>query len=66
MTNQIEFTLTTEALAERIGLRPASIRSRMSRTGSYFGLQPRRLANGRLLWPADAPERLTTDNSSRA
>lgn len=66
ITQQIQFDLTTEALAERIGLRPASIRSRMSRTGSYFGLIPKRLPNGRLLWPADAPERLTTQTCQRA
>ena len=29
-----------------------SVRSQYCRTGSYFGIKPRRLANGRLLWPA--------------
>jgi len=50
--------LTTEALAFAIGLRPQSIRKRLSQTGAYFGLRPVKLPNGRLLWPADAVARL--------
>ena len=29
-----------------------SVRSRICRTGSYFGVVPRKLANGRLVFPA--------------
>ncbi len=49
----------TEALAESLGIKPGSIRSRYCRTGSYFGLRPVKLPNGRLLWPGDATEQLT-------
>lgn len=62
----IPYTITTERLAELIGLRPQSIRSRMSRTGSYFGLLPRRLANGRLLWPDDSIRRLAAKQEVRS
>ncbi len=49
---------TTEALADRLGIKPQSLRARVCRTGSYFGLRPLKLPNGRLLWPADSIERL--------
>jgi len=50
--------ITTERLADFLGIRPNSIRIRLCRTGSYFGLLPAKLPNGRLLWPADSIERL--------
>ena len=50
--------LTTEQLAQNLGLKPESIRSRVCRTGEYFGLRPEKCINGRLLWPADATDRL--------
>jgi len=56
---------TTDALASDIGVKPGSIRVRYCRTGSYFGLVPRKLVNGRLLWPPDAKARLTRGNNSR-
>jgi hypothetical protein len=49
---------TTETLAAGLGIKPQSIRARVCRTGSYFGLRPAKLPNGRLLWPADAIQRL--------
>lgn len=51
--------IKTEILAERIGIKSTSIRVRLCRTGSYFGLRPIKLPNGRLIWPADAVEQLT-------
>ncbi len=51
--------ITTEVLAERLGIKPQSIRVRLCRTGSYFGLRPKKLPNGRLLWDGDAEEKLT-------
>lgn len=51
--------ITTEQLAALLGLKPGSIRSALCRDGHYFGLRPRKLPNGRLIWPADATERLT-------
>jgi hypothetical protein len=51
--------MTTGELATAIGVKPESIRVRLCRKGSYFGLRPRKLENRRLLWPADAVKRLT-------
>lgn len=52
------FNLSTETLASQLSIKPQSIRARVCRTGSYFGLVPKKLPNGRLLWPSDASERL--------
>jgi hypothetical protein len=49
---------STEALASAVLVQPASIRRRYSKTGSYFGVVPEKLANNRLRWPSDASNRL--------
>lgn len=51
--------LTTEALAESLGIKPQSLRAALCRHQHYYGIRPIKLPNGRLLWPADAVERLT-------
>lgn len=51
----------TEQLANAIGIKASSIRTRLCKTGSYFGLKPYKLPNGRLLWPADAVAQLTQE-----
>ncbi|PAJ87270.1 DNA-binding protein [Burkholderia ubonensis] len=50
--------LTTEELASLLSIRPQSIRKRYCQTGAYFTLRPVKLPNGRLMWPADAIEKL--------
>ena len=50
--------LPTRELADFMGVTPEGIRVQLCRTGSYFGLEPERLPNGRLTWPADSRERL--------
>lgn len=50
--------LTTEEFAAQVGVKPQSIRVQLCRRGSYFGIRPTKLPNRRLLWPADAKERL--------
>mgnify|MGYP000484949835 CR=1 FL=1 len=40
----------TEQFAEAIHGRPSSIRTRLCKTGSYYGIKPKKLPNGRLLW----------------
>lgn len=50
--------ITTESLANSLGGKPSSIRVRLCETGSYFGIKPHKLPNGRLLWPADAVQQL--------
>jgi hypothetical protein len=49
MTQQ-EIGFTTDELATLYKTKPQSIRWRYSETGSYFGLIPRKLPNGRLIW----------------
>lgn len=51
-------TTTTEDFARLCGVRPNTIRTRYCRTGSYFGVRPVKLSNGRLLWPDDGQHRL--------
>ena len=47
--------ISTEAFAARNLVKPESVLSRLCRTGSYFGIRPVKLENGRLLWPDDPP-----------
>jgi hypothetical protein len=45
--------VTTEQLAELIHGKPNSIRTRLCKTGSFYGIKPIKLPSGRLLWPTD-------------
>ena len=65
MTTPVHFEITTETLAVQCGVLPQSIRVRLCRTGSYFGVQPRKLANGRLMWPGDTRDRITLSTGVR-
>jgi hypothetical protein len=58
MSNETPHGLSTRQLAQFMGVLAESIRVQLSRKGSYHGLRPDRLPNGRLLWPADSRERL--------
>lgn len=46
-----EYPLSTEQFAQRNLVDPKSVRARLSRTGSYHGIRPLKLASGRTLWP---------------
>lgn len=61
MNSITPYTQPTEQLAAALGIKASSIRTRLCKTGSYFGLKPRKLTNGRLLWPANAVEQLTKE-----
>ena len=50
--------MTNSQFAKKIGIRPESLHARICRYGSYFGVVPDKLPNGRLIWPDDAFERL--------
>ncbi len=52
--------MTTNELAAKIGLRSTSIHHRFCTTGSYFGIRPTKMPNGRLFWPDDTFERLAS------
>ena len=51
-------SLTTSQLARAIGMQAESIRVHLCRRGSFYGIRPSKLLNGRLLWPADSVQRL--------
>ena len=55
---QTQSRLTTGDLARALGVQPESIRAHLYRRGSYYGIRPTKGPNKRLLWPADAIERL--------
>ncbi len=50
--------LTTEQLALAVHGKPSSIRTRLCKTGSFYGIKPIKLPSGRLLWPTDKVEAL--------
>ena len=50
--------MTTNEFAKPLGINGTSIHRRFCVTGSYYGVNPIKLPNGRLLWPDDALEQL--------
>jgi len=57
-TTQIKSNLTTEQFAEAMQGKPSTIRTRLCKTGSFYGIKPIKLPSGRLLWPVDAVQAL--------
>lgn len=57
--------LTTEALADGLGIKPQTLRAAICRHQHYYGIRPAKLPNGRLLWPADAIARLTAGTATQ-
>lgn len=47
-----KYDQSTEQFAALNQVKAQSVRARLCRTGSYFGVVPVKLANGRLVWPA--------------
>ncbi len=45
------YELSAEQFASLNQVKPQSVRARLCRTGSYFGIRPLKLANGRLAFP---------------
>ena len=56
-------TADLAALLQSRGLRikPASIRRAHCVKGGYLGITPRKLPNGRLIWPGDAIRRVLSN-----
>lgn len=44
---------STEEAAQRFHVKPQTLRQALSRAGHYLGVQPRKLRNRYLDWPAD-------------
>lgn len=51
--------LTTSDFSAAICQRPQTLRKHLCLTGTYYGIQPAKMPNGRLLWPATAIDALT-------
>lgn len=49
--NRASYALDTNEFAARNHVKAHSVRARVSTTGSYFGVFPKKLVNGRLVWP---------------
>lgn len=58
--------ITTDTFAAALGVKAQTVRVRLCRTGSYFGVRPRKAPSGRLLWPSDAPNRLLSGKNLEA
>lgn len=43
---------STKAFSAQLGIKQESIHARLSQFGSYYGVIPTKLPNGRLAWPA--------------
>ncbi|MFT3960498.1 hypothetical protein [Propionivibrio sp.] len=48
---ELIYTLSAEQFAELNQVRAQTVRARLCQTGSYFGVTPKKLMNGRLAWP---------------
>ena len=55
--------LTTEQFADLIQGKPSSIRTRLCKTGSFYGIVPTKLPSGRLLWDAVDVEKFINGES---
>lgn len=51
--------LDTAEAADRLRIRPQTLRRALCLQGHYFGLRPTKMPNGRLLWDAADLDRLT-------
>lgn len=58
--------ITTDAFAAAVGVKATSVRVRLCRDGSYFGIKPKKFPNGRLMWPGDGPDRLARSPAGNA
>lgn len=50
-TQSQKYKLSTEQFASLNQVKSQTVRARLCRAGSYFGVMPLALANGRLAWP---------------
>ncbi|MBU9442676.1 helix-turn-helix domain-containing protein [Burkholderia multivorans] len=53
-SSRFDLRLTTDQVAQVLGIETQTVRKRWSQTGSYFGLKPIKLPNRRLMWSAEA------------
>lgn len=58
-TSELAVLLQSKGLS----VKPASIRRAHCIKGEYLGITPRKLPNGRLIWPGEAVRRLLSDEA---
>lgn len=46
------YSATTREFARLNGIQATSLTVHLCKHGSYYGIKPKKLVNGRLLWPA--------------
>lgn len=63
--NEYRDGISTKKLAEIALTTPGNVRVRLCETGSFYGIKPLKLPSGRLLWPADALNRLAGCQSKK-
>ena len=51
--------LDTAEAADRLRIRPQTLRRALCLQGHYFGMRPTKMPNGRLLWDAADLDRMT-------
>ncbi|HRD87383.1 MAG TPA: hypothetical protein PK752_03855 [Accumulibacter sp.] len=56
--------LSTEVAAQRLAVKPQTMRAGFCRLGHYLNMVPVKLPNGRLLWDAAAVEALTSGEAA--
>lgn len=49
---QVIYPFNTDQFAEINGVKSHTVRQRLCEKGSYYGIVPKKLANGRLAWPS--------------
>lgn len=62
---QLCLDLSTGELAAQDKCKPQTIRKRLSETGSYWGVVPKKHPSGRLLWPHDTAARVLGHQARR-
>lgn len=50
--------VSTEILAEKLGVKPQTLRAALCRNGHYYGIRPVKMPNRMLRWPADAAKQI--------
>ncbi|GAB6095094.1 hypothetical protein JCM14469_13460 [Desulfatiferula olefinivorans] len=53
--------IPTQKMADLLGCKPHTLRRSYCVNGNYLGLVPKKLPNGRLLWPYDDAKHLLED-----
>ena len=67
MSQLLAKLLSTNDFAAALGIKPGTVRSHVSRFGSYYGIRPVKMPNRLMLWPKSSVEQLTgiTDEADK-